>query len=198
MYSLRAQIQAIHSWRKRISSTTAQFYVMAYNGTLVPAKILTGNNGVPISNPNSANNPAVNAKCEQYYTITGDIMETTPNPHNYLVVPVNDSINLAVQFSNDVNAAALQGIPPSAMMIGGFVGTGSQNLQRTYQNIDGSMTYAGSSVPMFQSAASFHLGMVAQLTGYGPVPAQFVGSLYPARDDCWLWLLVYPAENHAI
>ena len=83
-----------------------------------------------------------------------------------------------MQFASDVNNAPSQGVSPNAMMLAAFMGSGSQNLQRTYQNADGSTTYHGDSVPMFQDAASFHLGLVSDLTGYGPTSAQVGGSAY--------------------
>lgn len=50
------------------------------------------------------------------------------------------------------------------------------------------MTYRGDAVPMFQDAASFHLGLVSDLTGYGPFAAQAAGSLYdlPAQGINWV------------
>ena len=73
------------------------------------------------------------------------------------------------------------------MMAWAFTGGGSQNLQRTYQSADGSMTYGGDSVPMFQDAASFHLGFVADRTAYGPTLAQIGGSAYDllAQSPNW-------------
>ena len=49
------------------------------------------------------------------------------------------------------------------------------------------MTNAGASVPMFQDAASFHLGFVSDLTGYGPTVAQAAGSVYDlyAQSENW-------------
>lgn len=61
-------------------------------------------------------------------------------------------------------------------MVKAFLPDGGEDLQRTYKRADGSMTHGGNFVPMFQDAASFHLGIVAQLTGYGASLAEIGGS----------------------
>ena len=49
------------------------------------------------------------------------------------------------------------------------------------------MTYDGDYVPMFQDAASFHLGFVSGLTGYGPTAAQIGGSAYDLYAQSKKW-----------
>jgi len=143
---------------------------------LVPAKFLVRLDGQYITNPNSSLN-TINWRNTRYFNADGSEISNA-NPGNYLVVPYNYTLGHAIQFASDVNNAPSQGVSPNAMMLAGFIGSGSQNLQRTYQNAEGSMTYHGDSVPMFQDAASFHLGFVSDLTGYGPTAAQVGGSAY--------------------
>ncbi|MGE8162801.1 putative Ig domain-containing protein [Paraburkholderia sp. NPDC080076] len=157
-------------------SNTNIFYVKASDNTLVPAKFLTGVDRNYVINPNATPN-SVNSRDNHYYDAQGNEIPNA-NPNNYLVVPINYSIGSAVDFCKDLNAAESDVLAPAAMMAAAFVGAGSQNLQRTYVNADGSITYAGSSVPMFQDAASFHLGLVAEISGQGELPAQFFGSVY--------------------
>ena len=144
----------------------APFYVMNEKDELVPAKFLVGPDGQYITNPNSSLN-TINWRATRYFNADGSEIRNA-NPANYLVVPYNYTLGQAIQFSNDINNAASQDISPNMMMAWAFTGGGSQNLQRTYQNADGNITYGGDSVPMFQDAASFHLGFVSDLTGYGP------------------------------
>ncbi len=40
---------------------------------------------------------------------------------------------------------------------------------------------------MFQDAASFHLGLVSELTGFGPTAAQIAGSVYDAYAQSKNW-----------
>jgi hypothetical protein len=154
----------------------APFYVMNEKDELVPAKFLVGPDGQYITNPNSSLN-TINWRATRYFNADGSEIRNA-NPGNYLVVPYNYTLGHAMQFASDVNNAPSQGVSPNAMMLAAFIGKGSQNLQRTYQNADGSMTYHGDSVPMFQDAASFHLGLVSELTGCGPTSAQIGGSAY--------------------
>jgi len=154
----------------------APFYVLDVNGRLVPAKFLVAPDGRYVTNPNKKLN-TINRFDNHYFNADASEIRDA-NPGNYLVVPYNYTLGHAMQFANDLNNAASQGLSPNMMMARAFTGEGSQNLQRTYQNADGSMTYAGASVPMFQDAASFHLGFVADRTGYGPTLAQIGGSAY--------------------
>ena len=50
------------------------------------------------------------------------------------------------------------------------------------------MTYGGFSVPMFQDAASYHLGFVSHRAGYGRTLAQLGGSAYDllAQPENWV------------
>jgi hypothetical protein len=148
---------------------------------LVPAKFLVGPDGQYITNPNSSPN-TINWRATRYFNADGSEIRSA-NPGNYLVVPYNYTLGHAAQFASDVYNDA----SPTMMMVKAFKGSGSQNLQRTYQNADGGMTYAGSSVPMFQDAASFHLGFVAHRAGYGPTLAQLGGSAYDlyAQPQNW-------------
>jgi VCBS repeat-containing protein len=186
----------------------SQFYVAYLDANkhiaYAPAKFLTGPDGQPVINPNSTPNTTVNSLNGVYYSDTKGtkINDTVPNPNpgNWLVVPVNYSVNSAIQFANDVNAAgadAATAITAAggdgsaaaaaayanglAMMTGAFLPSGSQNLQTTYQNSSGSMTNSGQSVPMFQDAASYSLGIISQLTGYGATAAQIGGSILAVR-----------------
>ena len=154
----------------------APFYVKNTADKLVPAKFLVGPNGQYIINPNTSPN-TINALATQYFNADGSGIRNA-NPGNYLVVPYNYTLGHAAQFASDVNNAASQDLSPDLMMAAAFTKRGSQNLQSAYQNTDGSMTYNGDYVPMFQDAASFHLGLVSQLTGYGPTLAQLGGSAY--------------------
>lgn len=160
-----------------MAAAIAPFYVKSMSNQLVPAKFLTDAQGNPIVNPNSTPN-TINSRDNQYYTADGTLIDNA-NPNNYLVAPYNYSLQNAIDFASDVQwvdtVAPGGGLP---MMISGFWGTSSQNIQRAYLNADGTMTYGGSDVPMFQDAASFHLGMVAQLSGYGAAAAQIGGSIY--------------------
>src|SRR5271166_4308009 len=156
--------------------TNAPFYVKDRNEVLVPAKFLIGLDGDYIVNPNRPVN-TISRYNGLYFNADGSEIPNA-NPNNYLVVPYNYTLGRAIQFASDVDNAPLYDISPNAMMIGAFIGDGSQNLQRTYQNRDGSMTYDGPHVPMFQDAASFHLGFVSHLTGYGQRMAQAAGSVY--------------------
>jgi len=152
----------------------APFYVLNVNNKLVPSKFLVGPNGQYVPNPNSSLN-TINPRNNHY--LNADASEIrNANPGNYLVVPYNYTLGHAIQFVSDVSNAASQDVSPNMMMAWAFTGGGSQNLQRTYQSADGSMTYGGDSVPMFQDAASFHLGFVADRTAYGPTLAQIGGS----------------------
>ena len=120
---------------------TSVFYVKDTKNNLVPAKFLIGNNGQPVVNPNATLN-TVNSYDNQYFNSNGMAI-LGANPNNYLVVPINYSINTAIQFANTVNetvnynpwpAGYVQG---DAMMIAAFRAGGSQDLQRTYQNSGG-------------------------------------------------------------
>jgi hypothetical protein len=102
--------------------SSAQFYVMNMKDELVPAKFLMGLDGNYVINPNSPINN-VNTRNNHYYNLDGtEISSQVANPNNYLVVPVNYSIDAALQFANDVNSAASHDVSPTGMMIGGFVG----------------------------------------------------------------------------
>jgi hypothetical protein len=163
----------------------APFYVKNTKNRLVPAKFLVSPNGQYVSNPNRTLN-TINLRNNHYFNADGSEIPNA-NPGNYLVVPYNYTLGHAIQFASDVNNAAAQGVSPNTMMAAAFTGWGSQNLQGTYQNADGGMTYDGDYVPMFQDATSFHLGLVSALTGYGPTSAQIAGSLYdlPAQGKNW-------------
>jgi hypothetical protein len=154
----------------------APFYVKNEEGKLVPAKFLAGPDGQYITNPNSSLN-TINWRATQYFNADGSEIRNA-NPGNYLVVPYNYTLGHAAQFASGVNNAASQDVSPDLMMAAAFTKWGSQNLQASYQNADGSMTYGGAYVPMFQDAASFHLGLVSELTGYGPTSARIGGSAY--------------------
>ncbi len=164
----------------------APFYVRNIHDRLVPAKFMVGQDGQYVTNPNATPN-TISRYSNRYYNADGSEIRNA-NPGNYLVVPHNYMLGHAIQFASDVYNAASYGVSPNTMMVAAFVGPGSQNLQRTYRNAGGSMTYAGASVPMFQDAASFHLGLVSELTGYGPTAAQVAGSLYdlPAQGANWV------------
>jgi hypothetical protein len=119
-----------------MSSVDAPFYVKSKSGALVPAKFLTDVDGNPVINPNQTSNPAYSQQYLQYYTADGQVIQN-PNPNNYLVVPDNYSLETTASFVRDV--AWVDQAPGAglAYMISSFVGTGSQNLQRTYMNADG-------------------------------------------------------------
>ena len=119
----------------------APFYVMNEKDELVPAKFLVGPDGQYITNPNSSLN-TINWRATRYFNADGSEIRNA-NPANYLVVPYNYTLGHAIQFSNDINNAASQDISPNMMMAWAFTGGGSQNLQRTYQNADGNITYGG-------------------------------------------------------
>jgi hypothetical protein len=154
----------------------APFYVKDQRKRLVPAKFLLGPDGQYIINPNRTLN-TINSLNNRYFNADGSEIPNA-NPENYLVVPYNYTLGHAMQFASDVINAPSLGISPDLMMVAAFTKWGSQNLQATYQNSDGSMTYGGDYVPMFQDAASFHLGFIADRTGYGPTLAQIGGGAY--------------------
>lgn len=156
----------------------APFYVRDRSKKLVPAKFLVGPDGQYVRNPNTSPN-TISSLDNHYFNRDGSEIKNR-NPDTYLVVPYNYTLGRAVRFADDVNDAPSYDISPTGMMIGAFVGPGSQNLQTAYQNLDGTTARNGTHVPMFQDAASFHLGFVAALTGYGPSAAQIGGSLYDA------------------
>jgi hypothetical protein len=110
-------------------------------------------------------------------------------------VPYNYTLGQAAQYISDLDNAASQDVSSGMMMIAAFTGKGSQNLQRTYQNANGRMTYAGSSVPMFQDAASFHLGFVAHHAGYGRTLAQLGGSAYDLGAQGLNWMSGSPITH---
>ncbi len=152
----------------------APFYVKDTDEKLVPGKFLVGPDGQYVVNPNSTAN-TIHHSDNHYFNADGTEIRNA-NPNNYLVVPYNYTLGRAVQFANDVNNAPMYGISPNLMTGAAFTGPGSQNLQTAYQNIDGSVTRNGTHVPMFQDAASFHLGFVSALTGFGPTLAKIGGS----------------------
>lgn len=60
-------------------------------------------------------------------------------------------------------------IAPYVAMAKAFVAGGAQDLQRRYLKENGEMNKdPDAPVPMFQDAASFHLGLVAQMVGMVP------------------------------
>ena len=75
-------------------SNTAQFYVKDANGNLVPAKFLSGCDGNYVVNPNTTQN-TVNSYDNQYFNSDGSLI-TNANQSNYIVVPVNYSVNTAI------------------------------------------------------------------------------------------------------
>lgn len=161
-------------------SLTDVFYVKDFDGEhpelekLVPAKFLIGLDGKPVENPNSTLN-TINKLDNHYFNADGtEIYEA--NPHNYLVVPVNYSIYTAMDFAHRINRGDGLDFNSTELMINAFLPKGGENLQRTYQNVDGCMTQGGKFVPMFQDVASFHLGIVAELSGYGASLAEIGGS----------------------
>lgn len=141
---------------------------------LVPAKFLIGLDGKPVGNPNYRPN-TVNALDNHYYHADGTEIHDA-NPHNYLVVPANYSISMATAFVDILVQVDKQGLSPIEFLAMSFIRGGAEDLQRTYKNADGTMTFSGNFIPMFQDAASFHLGIVAQLTGYGASLAEIGGS----------------------
>ncbi len=163
----------------------ASFYVLNEDNKLVPAKFLVGPDGKYIVNPQKAMNTA-NWRNGRYFNADGTEIRNA-NTDNYLVVPHNYTLGQAAQFAGEVNNAPHYGISPSRMMAKAFFGDGSQNLQRTYQGIDDSLIQGGTHVPMFQDAASFHLGLVSALTGFGPTAAQIVGSAYDLKAQAPNW-----------
>ena len=162
-------------------SLTDVFYVKDFDKDhpnrekLVPAKFLLGLDGEPVPNPNHILN-VINKLDNHYFNADGTEIHDA-NPHNYLVVPVNYSVSMATAFADVLAQVDEQDLSPTAFMAMAFIPGGSEDLQRTYKNADGSMTFNGKPVPMFQDAASFHLGVVAQLTGYGSALAEIGGSV---------------------
>ena len=124
------------------------FYVHNEKDELVPAKFLVGPDGQYITNPNTTPN-TINWRATHYFNADGSELRYA-NPGNYLVVPYNYTLGQASQFVSDLNDAVSEEVSPDMMMAAAFVGKGSQNLQRTYQNADGSMTYGGFFVPIFE------------------------------------------------
>ena len=173
-------------------SVTGMFYVKDFDHDhpeeekLVPAKFLLGLDGEPVPNPNHTLN-VINKLDNHYFNADGTEIHDA-NPHNYLVVPVNYSIFRATDFVHLINRAEETGFFSAELMVKAFLPGGGEDLQRTYQNADGSTTHGGKFVPMFQDAASFHLGIVAQLSGYGANLAENAGSVvefFSKSPDLW-------------
>jgi hypothetical protein len=163
----------------------APFYVKDYDRRLVPAKFLVGPDGQYVRNPNSSLN-TISQMDNHYFNANGTEIQNA-NPNNYLVVPYNYTLGHAIQFAGGVNNAPFHGTSPARTMVEAFSGDGSQNLQRAYQGLDGSSIQGGTHVPMFQDAASFHLGLVSALTGFGPAAAQIAGSAYDFKAQVPNW-----------
>jgi Ca2+-binding RTX toxin-like protein len=142
---------------------TASFYVKDANGKLVPAQFLASPNGQGyITDLNKIDINPINTKNGHYYDVQG-IEIINANPNNYLVVPVGFNINTAISFGNYV--AGLNTSQQLTVMIGSFVGVGQFNLQRTYTDINGVYVQGGTTVPMFQDASSYILGVASAPSG---------------------------------
>jgi len=160
-----------------MTSVAAQFYVKDREGKLVPAIFATDSQGQFVTDPNSAPSSANAAYGNAYFDASGNPIENA-NPNNYLVVPANWNIQDAITSGNNLALLGSSSFGSPIQMISAFEGSGSLNLQRTYIDANGDMVYGGTQVPMFQDAASFELGIVAQQAGYGALLAQAGGTSY--------------------
>lgn len=118
--------------------------------------------GSYLSDPNKAS--AIQA---HIYDSAGTIVNNA-NPNGYFIVPVNYTIDKAVDFSNTVSTMLIcNGISSAyGMMVGAFVPKGPQDLQRTYPGSEG-LSAGAAFVPAFTNSASFHFGLVSELSGIG-------------------------------
>ena len=177
-------------------SLTDIFYVKDFDNEhpekekLIPAKFLIGLDGQPVVNPNSTLN-IVNALNNHYFNVDGTEIHDA-NPHNYLVVPASYSIRTATEYAHLINRA--DEISATKSMVEDFFPGGNEDLQKRYRNADGSMTLGRKPVPMFQDAASFHLGIVAQLTEYGPTLAEDGGTVVEILSQGKTKLIHYAEE----
>jgi predicted Zn-dependent protease len=147
---------------------STSFYVKDVNGNLVPAQFLQSS-GQFVTDPNAAKAQAI-----QIYDSDGNLIQNA-NPNGYLVVPSNYSTDGAQTFANTVQSQMLNpdgGGTPDGLgsMIGAFITGGSQDLQRTYEDINGNAIQNGPAVSAFQDAASWNLGYVTAAAG---IPASW-------------------------
>ena len=149
--------------------TEPVFYVKDVNYNLVPATYLTIN-GNPVANTNP---PAVNEPLQTtLYNLDGSL-NSDQNPNNYLIVPVNYNIDSAIQAGQAV--AALQtgqtpvggtiALPMQLVAMSEMFIYGTQDLQRSYEDLNNNIITGGPAVPAFINAASFNLGIVTAAAG---------------------------------
>ena len=141
----------------------ASFYVKDVNGNLVPAQFLS-DNGQFIVDPNTQK-----AQGAQLYDASGNLLSEA-NPNGYLIVPENYSVGQAKDFGSQVADQMLNPdgngtVDGLGSMVGAFWTGGSQDLQRTYTDINGNLVSNGPAVPSFQDAASWNLGAVTAAAG---------------------------------
>jgi hypothetical protein len=157
----------------------AQFYVLNVSGTaLVPATYLLGANGQPLVNPNTSPD-TVHRYSSVFFNSDGSIINNA-NPNNYLVVPLNSSLQSVASFAAEVRALGLVEGPMAAagMMVGAYIRRGPQDFQRTYEDIDGNLVRGGETVPAFRDATSFLLGVGAVASGFDSETATRIGGIY--------------------
>lgn len=130
------------------------------NTTLVPATYLE-NNGAPVLDQTWYARAAAGASLPTQYNADGSFA-ADQNSNGYLIVPVNYSVASAMSFASD---AANSIVPTYAYVAKGFA-YGSQDLQRSYTDINGAdITGSNYFVPAFTPAASFNLGLITTALG---------------------------------
>ncbi|ACC75180.1 hypothetical protein Bphy_6123 (plasmid) [Paraburkholderia phymatum STM815] len=117
-----------------------------------------------LSDPNTA----IAREAGIFSDTAGSVVLDNANPNAYFIVPANYSIDKAIDFSNAIAAMFVCNGMSSAfgIMTGAFWPKGSQDLQRTYPGNDG-LDAGQAFVPAFTNAASFHFGLVSELSGIG-------------------------------
>lgn len=117
-----------------------------------------------LSDPNTA----IARKAGIFSDTAGSAVLDNANPNAYFIVPANYSIEKAIDFSNVIaSLLACNGMSSAfGVMTGAFWPKGAQDLQRTYPGNDG-LDAGQAFVPAFTNAASFHFGLVSELSGIG-------------------------------
>jgi hypothetical protein len=113
-------------------------------------------------------NTALAREAGIYSDASGSALLDNANPDAYFIVPADYSIDKAIVFSNVVAALlACNGVNSAfGVMTGAFWPKGAQDLQRSYPE-NGGLDAGQAFVPAFTNAASFHFGLVSELSGIG-------------------------------
>lgn len=166
----------------------SEFYVGGVdgNGNVVeaaaPAHFLKDLNGNPIIDPL----PGGSQKYRLYTQDGTPVSGIEANPNNYLIAPLDYTINDAIEFATPIRALLkldgstltpdlyTAGVSPDiidayAAMAVAFVQNGSQDLQRNWGLAE------GLTAPAFIDVASYHLGLVTTLAEIPIADAEWAG-----------------------